>query len=87
MLKIFNRETHIDFMRQRRVAMIFSLVLIAVSIGSLVVNQLKFGIDFTGGTQVEVGYEEPVTLQPIRDALDKASGVTPGSQMPRPLVE
>ncbi|MCW8964487.1 MAG: protein translocase subunit SecF [Gammaproteobacteria bacterium] len=71
-MKIFNRDTHIDFMRQRRVAMVFSLVLIAVSVGSLVVNQLKFGIDFTGGTQVEVGYEEPVTLQPVRDALDKA---------------
>jgi len=72
MLKIFNTDTHIDFMRQRMVAMVFSLVLIAVSIGSLVMNQLKFGIDFTGGTQVEVGYEEAVTLQPIRQALGKA---------------
>jgi len=72
MLKIFNRDTRIDFMRQRRLAMILSIVLIVISVSSLVVNQLKFGIDFTGGTQVEVGYEEAVALQPIRDALDKA---------------
>lgn len=72
MLRIFNRDTHIDFMRQRRLAMVLSLVLLAVSIGSLVVNQLKFGIDFTGGTQVEVGYEQAIALKPIRQALDKA---------------
>ena len=72
MLKIFNRDTHIDFMRQRVVAMVLSLVLIVVSIGSLFVQQLKFGIDFTGGTQIEVGYAESVELQPVRDALSKA---------------
>ena len=72
MLKIFNTDTHIDFMSQRKLAMILSVVLIIVSISSLVVNQLKFGIDFTGGTQVEVGYEQAVTLKPIRQALDEA---------------
>ena len=72
MLKIFNKDTHIDFMSQRKLAMILSIVLIVISISSLVVNQLKFGIDFTGGTQVEVGYEQAVTLKPIRQALDKA---------------
>lgn len=73
MLKLFNnRDTYIDFMRQRVIAMVLSLVLIAVSIGSLVVNQLKLGIDFTGGTQVEVGYEEAVALQPVREALGNA---------------
>ena len=72
MLRIFNRDTHIDFMRQRKLAMVLSIVLILVSIGSLVVNQLKFGIDFTGGTQIEVGYEQATTLRPIRKALDDA---------------
>jgi preprotein translocase subunit SecF len=72
MLKIFNKDTRIDFMSQRKLAMILSIVLIVVSISSLVVNQLKFGIDFTGGTQVEVGYEQAVTLKPIRQALDEA---------------
>jgi preprotein translocase subunit SecF len=72
MLKIFNKDTHIDFMRQRKIAMLFSVVMIVTSIGALAVNQLKFGIDFTGGTQIEVGYQQAVTLQPVRDALDKA---------------
>jgi len=72
MLKIFNKDTHIDFMSQRKLAMVVSITFILVSIGSLVMNQLKFGIDFTGGTQVEVGYEQAVTLKPIRQALDNA---------------
>ena len=72
MLKIFNKDTHIDFMRQRKLATIFSLVLIVIAIGSLFVQQLKFGIDFTGGTQIEVGYEQAVELQPVREALDTA---------------
>jgi preprotein translocase subunit SecF len=72
MLKIFNKDTHIDFMRQRKLATIFSLVLIVIAIGSLFVQQLKFGIDFTGGTQIEVGYEQAVELQPVRQALDAA---------------
>ncbi len=72
MLKIFKSDTHIDFMSQRKLAMIASIVLITVAVVSLFMNQLKFGIDFTGGTQVEVGYEEAVTLQPIRDALSEA---------------
>jgi preprotein translocase subunit SecF len=72
MLKIFNKDTHIDFMRQRKLATIFSLVLIVIAIGSLFVQQLKFGIDFTGGTQIEVGYEQAVELQPVRQALGTA---------------
>ena len=72
MLKIFKKDTHIDFMRQRKLAMIVSLTFIVVSIGSLFMQQLKFGIDFTGGTQIEVGYEQAVELQPIRNALGTA---------------
>lgn len=72
-MRIFDKITHIDFMRQRKLAMVFSIVLIIVAIGSLVKQQLNFGIDFTGGTQIEVGYPEGVNLQSIRQGL-KASG-------------
>ncbi|WP_027856826.1 protein translocase subunit SecF [Marinobacterium jannaschii] len=62
-----------DFMGLRKGAAIFSLVLLLVSIGSLAFNGLKLGLDFTGGSLVEVGYEQAVELEDIRDKL-KGSG-------------
>lgn len=61
--------TNIDFMGKRRFASIFSAILIVVSIVSLFVNKLNVGIDFTGGTIIEIGYEKPVELEPVRNAL------------------
>ena len=60
---------HFDFMGKRIIAAIFSVVLLVVSIGSLVTQGLNFGLDFTGGTQVEVGYDTPADLTKIRDLL------------------
>ena len=62
----------IDFLGKRKLAMIFSGFLLVVSIVSLAVNGLKLGIDFTGGTLVEVGYSQPADLQKIRKALADA---------------
>jgi preprotein translocase subunit SecF len=70
-LKLMNKQT-IDFLGKRKLAMIFSGLLLVISIISLAVNGLKLGIDFTGGTLVEVGYPEPANLQDIRQALAKA---------------
>ena len=53
----------------RKLAMILSAVLILVSVGSLVIQQLNFGIDFTGGNVIEVGYQKDVELEPIREVL------------------
>ena len=61
--------TNVDFMRLRRPAMFLSAILLMVSIGSLAIFKLNVGIDFTGGTIIEVGYEQPVELQPIRELL------------------
>lgn len=66
-----NKQT-IDFLGKRKLAMYFSGLLLVVSIVSLTVNGLKLGIDFTGGTLVEVGYSEPANLKDIRQALAKA---------------
>ncbi len=60
---------HFDFMGKRAIAAIFSVVLLVVSIGSLVTQGLNFGLDFTGGTQVEVGYDTPADLTKIRALL------------------
>ena len=71
-MQIFKKATHFDFMGKRKLAIVFSLLLIAISIGSLAVRGLNFGLDFTGGTLIEVGYAQPVDLQQVRSALDKA---------------
>lgn len=62
-------NTHIDFMSQRRLAMIVSTILIVIAITSLLFRGLQLGLDFTGGTLLEVAYPEAVKLDPIRTQL------------------
>ncbi len=71
-MQLLKSETHFKFMSKRRIATIFSLILILISIGSLATRSLNFGIDFTGGTLIEVGYPESVELTDIRAALSKS---------------
>jgi len=63
------KDLKIDFMGRRREAMIFSAALILISIGALIVRGLNFGLDFTGGTLIEVGYDNPVELSAVRAGL------------------
>ena len=63
---------HIDFLGKRNLAAIFSGLLLVVAIASLATQGLKLGIDFTGGTLVEVGYKKAVDLKLMRSALDSA---------------
>jgi preprotein translocase subunit SecF len=62
----------IDFLGKRKLALIFSSILIIISIGSLIVNGLKLGIDFTGGTLVEIGYKQSADLKVLRSSLSEA---------------
>jgi len=64
-LKALNIPT-IDFVGKRTYAIIFSAMLIVLSIFSLTTNGLKLGIDFTGGTLIEVGYKQGVDLAEVR---------------------
>lgn len=68
-MEFFKTNTHYDFIGKRRLATIISAVLIIVSIGSLAVRGLNFGIDFTGGTLVEIGYAEAVDPESVRSLL------------------
>lgn len=72
MMKFFNKTPDFDFMGKRKLALAFSAILIFTSIGSLVTNGLNFGLDFTGGTLIEVGYPESADLQKIRAHLAEA---------------
>ncbi|WP_027708603.1 protein translocase subunit SecF [Zooshikella ganghwensis] len=67
-----NNERVIQFMSARVLAVFFSLALIIGSIGTLVINNLQYGLDFTGGTLIELGYEQPVRLDDIREQLKQA---------------
>ncbi|WP_305906623.1 protein translocase subunit SecF [Methylomarinum sp. Ch1-1] len=67
---MFKQE--IDFLGKRKLALIFSSLLLVMSIVSLALNGLKLGIDFTGGTLVEVGYDQAADLSALRASLDEA---------------
>ncbi len=56
-------------MKLRMVALIFSTLLIVGSIGSLAVNQLNWGLDFTGGTLIQMQYPDGADLEKIRADL------------------
>ena len=61
----------IDFVGKRKFAMILSAVLLVLSIASISFQGLKFGIDFTGGTLIELGYEKTADLEDIRLKLSE----------------
>ena len=58
-------------MKFRRIAAIISIVLFLISIISLATRGLSLGLDFSGGTLIEVSYEKPIELQSIRDTLEE----------------
>jgi len=59
----------IPFMKYRKVAAIVSAVLFSISVLSLSFKGLSLGLDFSGGTLIEVSYKEPVELESIRNIL------------------
>ncbi|HBC00872.1 preprotein translocase subunit SecF [Stutzerimonas stutzeri] len=59
----------INFMGVRHVAFALTVVLTVASLASLMVKGLNFGLDFTGGTLIELGYERPVELEQVRGQL------------------
>jgi len=62
----------INFMGARKIAAALSVVLILTSIISLGVQGLKLGLDFTGGTLIEVAYENAADVNAIRETLESA---------------
>ena len=65
-LKVYN------FMGIRKYAVIFSAILLSVSVWSLYTQGLALGLDFSGGTQIEVGYEQPADVGQLREKLATA---------------
>ena len=71
-MELIRQGLDLDFMSRRRIAVMVSAALLAISVLSLAFRGLAFGIDFTGGTLVEVGYPQAVELEPLRATLERA---------------
>ena len=68
-MQILNKETQIPFLSWRLIGAILSVVLIASSISSLMARGLLLGLDFTGGTLVELQYQSSVDIGDVRQTL------------------
>lgn len=71
-MEFFKHNTQIDFMAQRKWAAILSVTLFLLSLGSLAIHGLNWGLDFTGGTQIQLSYPQEADLTAIRNNLDSA---------------
>ena len=70
-LKIYN------FMKLRGYALVFSMAMLMISVWSLATKGLVLGLDFSGGTQIEVGYDEPVNVSLVREELESVGFENP----------
>ncbi len=66
-----DKSNVIAFMKFRFIAMFLSLFLMIVSVVGLAIKGLNLGLDFTGGTLIELKYENDVDIQPFRNVLEK----------------
>ncbi len=71
-MEFFKHNTNINFMAQRKWAAVLSIILFLLSLGSLVVHGLNWGLDFTGGTQIQLVFPTEADLSKIRTQLNTA---------------
>jgi preprotein translocase subunit SecF len=71
-MEFFHRQTRIDFMGMSKWTAALSIIMTIVSIGLLLTKGLNFGLDFTGGTQLELRYSVPVNYEDVREQLEKS---------------
>jgi preprotein translocase subunit SecF len=68
-MQLVSKPTHFDFLGARYIAFGLSALMLVGTVVLIAVRGINFGIDFTGGVLVEVGYPEAVELSSVRDAL------------------
>ena len=68
-MEFFRIKRDIPFMRYALIFNVISIITFLVAIGSIATRGLNFGVDFTGGTVMEVNYAQPADLDKVREAL------------------
>lgn len=71
-MEFFKSNTRIDFMAQRKWAAILSIILFLFSLLSLGIYGLNWGLDFTGGTQIQLSFPTEANINDIHERLTKA---------------
>ncbi|NNF09476.1 MAG: protein translocase subunit SecF [Acidimicrobiia bacterium] len=67
--RLYRNQTAFDFVGRKRIGFTISAILLLISVGSLVTRGLNLGVDFEGGTVIEVDNVTGGTVEDIRDAL------------------
>jgi len=70
-MEIFNHNANVHFLGLRKVSIGLAVLLVIASIVLLATRSLNYGLDFTGGVSVEATYDNPVSVEDVRSALDK----------------
>lgn len=71
-MEFFKHKTNINFLGLRKYAAVFSTILFICSVTSLAVKGLNWGLDFTGGTQIQISYPQSADVPTVRSELDNA---------------
>ncbi len=71
-MKIFETVPQIDFMGKKKLAFIITAILISVSIISVFVKGINYGIDFSGGTQIQIKFNQTPSLEKLRNAFKES---------------
>lgn len=71
-MEILGKKTRIDFMSWSGIALVLSAIVLALSIASLSIRGLNFGLDFTGGTLIEVSFPQAADVEQVRGNLREA---------------
>lgn len=71
-IRLIPDDTHIHFVRQRKLAFAFSVLILAASLYMLATKGLNWGIDFTGGLLMELRTEQPADVSALRGSLEGA---------------
>jgi len=70
-MEFFKANTNINFMGQRNLAIVFSLILFVASIVITAIKGINLGLDFTGGTQIELSYAKSINIPSVREIMEK----------------
>lgn len=79
-MEFFRIKSSIPFMRYALIFNVISLITFIVAVGALATKGLHLGVDFTGGTVIEVTYQQPPDLDPIRERMVKIGFSDPSVQ-------